>query len=50
MDKLVLFDTDFQIAYLEKGVDCFVDFMDEVPTASQIKKDMAHYSVLVNVE
>jgi hypothetical protein len=23
---------------LEKGVDCFVDFMDEVPTASQIKK------------
>jgi hypothetical protein len=28
-----LFDTDFQAAYLEKGVDCFVDFMDEVPTA-----------------
>jgi hypothetical protein len=24
---------------LQKGVDCFVDFMDEVPTASQIKKD-----------
>jgi hypothetical protein len=34
-----LFDTDFQIGYLEKGVDCFVDFMDEVPTASQIEKD-----------
>jgi hypothetical protein len=34
-----LFDTDFQTAYLEKGVDCFVDFMDDLPTASQIKKD-----------
>jgi hypothetical protein len=34
-----LFDTEFQTAYLEKGVDCFVDFMDEVHTASQIKKD-----------
>jgi hypothetical protein len=45
-----LIDTKFQTAYLEKGVDCFVDFMDEVPTASQIKKDcMAHYSVLVKV-
>jgi hypothetical protein len=49
-----LFDTEFQTAYLEKGVDCFDDFMDEVPTASQIKKMhahcMAHYSVLVKVE
>jgi hypothetical protein len=28
-----LFDTDFQAAFLEKGVDCFVDFMDEVPSS-----------------
>jgi hypothetical protein len=33
MDKLVQ-DTDFQAAYLEKGVDCYVDFMDEVPSSS----------------
>jgi hypothetical protein len=44
-----LFDTDFQTAYLEKGVDCFVDFMDEVPTAFQIKKDArALYGALLN--
>jgi hypothetical protein len=44
-----LFDTEFQIAYLEKGVDCFVDFMDEVPTASQIKKDArALYGALLS--
>jgi hypothetical protein len=44
-----LLDTDFQIAYLEKGVDCFVDFMDEVPTASQIKKDArALYGALLS--
>jgi hypothetical protein len=36
-------------AYVERGVDCYVDFLDEVPSASQIKKDpralfcMAHY-------
>jgi hypothetical protein len=34
-----LFDSDFQAAYLERGPDCFVDFLDEVPSASQIKKD-----------
>jgi hypothetical protein len=34
-----LFDSNFQKAYLERGVDCYVDFMDEVPSASQIKKD-----------
>jgi hypothetical protein len=34
-----LFDTDSQTAYLEKGLDSFVDFIDEVPTASQIKED-----------
>ena len=34
-----LFDSDFQEAYLEKGADCYTDFLDEVPSASQIKKD-----------
>jgi hypothetical protein len=34
-----VFDTSFQTAYLERGVDYYVDFMDEVPSASQIKKD-----------
>jgi hypothetical protein len=34
-----LFDPDFQAAYLERRIDCFVDFLDEVPSASQIKKD-----------
>jgi hypothetical protein len=34
-----LFDPDFQAAYLERGTDCFVDFLDEVNSASQIKKD-----------
>jgi hypothetical protein len=44
-----LFDTDFRTAYLEKGVDCFADFMDEVPTASQIKKDAdALYGALLS--
>jgi hypothetical protein len=44
-----LFDTSFQTAYLEKGVDCYVDFMDEVPSASQIKKDAhALYGALLS--
>jgi hypothetical protein len=34
-----LFDSSFQEACLERGVDCYVDFLDEVPSASQIKKD-----------
>jgi hypothetical protein len=34
-----LFDSSFQEAYLERGVDCYVDFLDEVPSASQIKKN-----------
>jgi hypothetical protein len=34
-----LFDSSFQKVYLESGVDCYVDFMDKVPSASQIKKD-----------
>jgi hypothetical protein len=34
---------------LEKGVDCFVDFMNEVPKASQIKKDArALYGALLS--
>jgi hypothetical protein len=33
-----LFDTDFQAAFLEKGVECFLDFMDEVPSSSHVKK------------
>jgi hypothetical protein len=28
-----LFDSSFQEAYLERGVDCYVDFLDEVPSA-----------------
>jgi hypothetical protein len=35
-----LFDPDFQTEYLESGPDCFVDFLDEVPSASQIRKNM----------
>jgi hypothetical protein len=34
-----LFDSSFQEAYKERGVDCYADFLDEVPSASQIKKD-----------
>jgi hypothetical protein len=34
-----LFDSSFQEAYLESGVDCYDDYLDEVPSVSQIKKD-----------
>ena len=34
-----LFDSTFHEAYLEKGIDCYIDFLDEVPSASQIKKN-----------
>jgi hypothetical protein len=34
-----LFDSIFQEAYLERGVDCYGGFLDEVPSDSQIKKD-----------
>jgi hypothetical protein len=27
-----LFDSSFQKAYLKRGVDCYVDFLDEVPS------------------
>jgi hypothetical protein len=44
-----LFDTGFQTAYLEKGVDYYVDFMDEEPSTSQIKKDThALYGALLS--
>jgi hypothetical protein len=29
-----LFDPEFQAEYLDRGPDCFVDFLDEVPSAS----------------
>jgi hypothetical protein len=34
-----LFDTSFETASLERGVIYYLDFMDEVPSASQVKKD-----------
>jgi hypothetical protein len=44
-----LFNSSFQEAYLERGVDCYVDFLDEVPSASQIKKDIcALYGTLLS--
>jgi hypothetical protein len=44
-----LFDPDFQTAYLERVLDCFVDLLDEVPSASQIKKDTcALYGALLS--
>jgi hypothetical protein len=30
-----LFASCFQEAYLERSVDCYVDFLDEVPSASE---------------
>jgi hypothetical protein len=44
-----LFDSSFQKAYLQRGVDCYVDFLDELPSASQIKKDArALYGALLS--
>jgi hypothetical protein len=34
-----LFDSSFQKAYVERSIDYYVDFLDEIPSASQIKKD-----------
>jgi hypothetical protein len=35
-----LFDSSFEEAYLERGfdffIDCYIDFLDEVPSASQV--------------
>jgi hypothetical protein len=45
-----LLDSSFQEAYYERGVDCYVDFLDEVPSAFQIKKDAhALYGALLSV-
>jgi hypothetical protein len=44
-----LFDPEFQAVFLERGTDCFVDFLDKVPSASQIKKDTrALYGALLS--
>jgi hypothetical protein len=37
-DAGYLFDTEFQTASFERGKTCYVDFFNEVPSASQIKK------------
>jgi hypothetical protein len=44
-----LFDSSFQEAYLERGVDYYGDFLDELPSASKIKKDAhASYGALLS--
>jgi hypothetical protein len=44
-----LLDSSFQEAYLERGVDCYVDFLDGIQSASQIKKDArASYGALLS--
>jgi hypothetical protein len=47
-----LFYSSFQEANLDRGVDCYVDFLGGVPSASHIKSeehDMAHYLVHARV-
>jgi hypothetical protein len=45
-----LFYSCFQEAYLERGVDCYADFLYEVSSASQIKKDACVlYGALLSV-
>jgi hypothetical protein len=34
-----LFETEFQTSYFERGTNCYAGFLDEVLSASQIKKD-----------
>jgi hypothetical protein len=49
LDSGYLFDSSFQKAYLERGVDCYVDFLDEVTSASQSMKDAcALYGALLS--
>jgi hypothetical protein len=44
-----LFDSSFQAAYLERFVDCYVEFLDEVAFDSQIKKHAhASYGALLS--
>ena len=43
-----LIDSTLKEACLENGIDCYIDFLDEVPSASQIEKDSrALYDVLL---
>jgi hypothetical protein len=49
IDVGYLFHSSFQEAYLERAVDCYVDFLDELPSDSQIKKDThALYGALLS--
>jgi hypothetical protein len=44
-----LFDSSFQDAYLERDVDCYFDFLDEVHSAPQTKEDACSlYGVLLS--
>jgi hypothetical protein len=44
-----LFDSSFQEAYLERVVECYVDFLDDVHSIPQIKKDArALYGALLS--
>jgi hypothetical protein len=44
-----LFDPDFQVEYFERVPDYFVDFLNEAPSTSQIKKDTrALYGALLS--
>jgi hypothetical protein len=43
-----LLDPDFQASYLERGTNRFVDFLDEVPSASQINKGTPIYGALLS--
>jgi hypothetical protein len=44
-----LFDLHFYEAYLKEGLDCYVDVLHEVPSASQIKKNYGEkYSALLS--
>jgi hypothetical protein len=49
MGMSYLFASSFQEAYFERGVDCYADFLDELTSASQIKKDArALYGALLS--
>jgi hypothetical protein len=49
IDAGYLFDSCFQVAYLERGVDYYVEFLDEVPSDNQIKNDaLALYGALLS--
>jgi hypothetical protein len=49
IDARYLFNLDFHEANLEKDVECYIDFLHEVTSASQIKKDThAFYGALLS--